>query len=357
MKRCTWFFILSWFVHGASIGLGQGSEHVGLMHEGMDEYRVGHLANAETLFNKALASAEVHGEIDAVAVILNWLGEIYLYEERFRKSEQAYQRALSIFRRNPSRKTEVALTLRNLGSVYSLQRRDREAITVLKEALKLIAYTAAQRELTAGISNAIGVSYFRQQEFGKAESSINQALQLAMATGETDVVSRAFNNLGLIYWKRRKYDKAEAAYKSSLDITERSLGKLHPDVAVTRVNLGIVYTETNRFEDAQDQFLRSLSITEQINPVVEGRVFRILHRLGIAYLGNGKKTEAERVLERAVQIALHNPDIDTEIPAVFEIYSNVLKDAGKLHESRAFHAQAQRIRAESKLTVRAQSLK
>jgi tetratricopeptide (TPR) repeat protein len=359
MRRKTSLFLLGCLLHAAPDGFGQAADARSLKKEGIAEFRIGHLARAETLLTQALDSARRQNDDQEIANTWSGLGDIYTNEERFSEAERAYQKALSILRQSSSSPTEVVTAMRNLGIVYSLQWRNQEAIDILKQAWNIIRIdSSAPPALVSEILNSLGVVYFRLHKLRQAEAVITQALQQSSKTGEPDTIEgEALNNLALIYQKRRKYDKAEQGFQRSLQITERALGQGNPDVALTRCNLGMLYVEMRRFEAAQDQFLRCLAITEQVDPIVKGRVFRTLHYLGSAYFRGGKITEAESVLKRALQIAHDAPDLAPETPDVLETYSNVLKSAGKVQEARTIQAEARKVRAELALTVPARGVK
>jgi tetratricopeptide (TPR) repeat protein len=244
--------------------------------------------------------------------------------------------------------------MRNLGAVYSLQERNQEAITILKKASNIIKVNAInQPELTAQIINTLGIAYFRQHKLSKAESLLTLALQTNSATGTSELkLAENLNNLAKIYVEQHKFQKADQAYQRSLEISERLLGPVHPDVALTRANLGLLYMEMRMFEDAQKQYLLSLAITEQQDPIVSARVVRTLYLLSGSYVQADKKEEAERVLTRAVEIVRNDPLIDSETLVVLEAYSDLLESTGNLEAARVVHAEAKRARAEMALTVR-----
>ena len=231
--------------------------------EGAAEYSKGHFARAEMLFQQALEVARKTQDSQAIGATLNRLGDVYLNEERFHEAERAYSEALSTFKHGPANNAALVATQRNLAAVYSLQGQGQKAIALLNEAFKLIQLDATdQPELAPDILNSLGVVYFRQENFQKAETLISQALQMSLNAGKVDPgVADSFNNLAMIYRKRHKYAEAEQAYKRSLAITEQFFGHVHPDTALTRENLGVLYTEMRRSRDAQDQLLQSLAIT------------------------------------------------------------------------------------------------
>jgi tetratricopeptide (TPR) repeat protein len=306
------------------------------------------------LLRSALEVVQRSRDDYTVAAIQNDLGTLYQSEERLNEAEQAYRNALSIFRRIPDKNYDTAVVLRNLGSVYSLDRRDSEAFKVLHEASKLIKKdTPIEQELSAQILNCLGLVYFRQGKFGRAETLLAQAIGIQSVTDDLDLDdAQILTNLGSIYERQHKYGKAEESYKRSLEIAERRLGPLHPDLTVTLGNLGILYTEMRRYSEAKDQYRRSLTILEQTRPTLDGRIVWTLHWLSKTYIQEGNQSSAESVLAQAVGIARRDPAPNPELPLLLDAYADTLKSLGKLQEALTLHAEARRTRAAMALTVR-----
>jgi tetratricopeptide (TPR) repeat protein len=337
------------------IGFSQSSDDMGLRQEGIAEFRQRHFAKAETLFRQALEFSRRDQNRDAIAMTLWYLGDCYLSEEQFREAEEAYNEAVLLVKQMSAKHLEVAVMLRNLGIVYSLQQRNQDAIRVLNEASKLLKVNAINEpHLAAQILNDLGVAYFHERKLSKAEALITAAIQSNSATAATEpTLSENFSNLALIYQQQHKYVKAEQSYQRSLEISERIFGRRHPFVALTRANLGQLYTDMRRFEDAENQYRTSLAITEQGDPVIEAQVVRTLYLLSMSYVLTGRRTDAEAVLARAVEIIHKNTHLNgDQIPAVLDAYSALLKTNGKIQQSALIRAEAKRARAELALTVR-----
>jgi len=110
------------------------------------------------------------------------------------------------------------------------------------------------------------------------------------------------------------------------------LGLSHPDLTIILENLGDFYTEMRRYAAAESLFRRSLAILESIPAPPDVHVLHTLHGLSKTYLATGEKTQAERVLARAAEIARPRSTMNPEIPDVFETYAQLLKSLGRLKE-------------------------
>ncbi len=60
------------------------------------------------------------------------------------------------------------------------------------------------------------------------------------------LVATSLNNLAGFYYAQGKYAKAEPLYKRSLAITEKALGKDHPNVADVLENMAKLYKKIGK---------------------------------------------------------------------------------------------------------------
>jgi tetratricopeptide (TPR) repeat protein len=326
---------------------GATSESNAFLQAGIAEYQLGHFAEAERLLQSALELATRHDDKTSCAISLGYLGDTYANEERFVEAENHYEQALSMWRQISRTSIYIPAMLRNLAALYSLEHRDEKALATLNQALRLANKIPEPHvSVTAQILNSFGIAYFRIGKYRKAESFFVQSIQMRATGALTDSqIAAALTNLGSIYRKKRKYTDAEAAFRSSLEITIRISGTMHPGVALTRATLGELYLEMRQFDQAEAEVVESLRITRQTNPVPEQRVIRTMHLLSDIYVRAGKLEQAEAVLVQAVEMARHNFERDPEKAIVLEAYSQLLKNLGRTHEADALHMEALRARA------------
>jgi tetratricopeptide (TPR) repeat protein len=324
------------------------------LESGVAEYHRGHFAQAEALLRNALAGSRLEGTTVETADTLNYLGDVYISEERFASAEEVYTEALSLYKRSATKESHaIVITLCNLGTALSSEGFDDKALTVLNDALhRAKADPRLDADLRPHISISLGIVYARRHNTKKAESLFLDALRARIEAGKTDfVMANALNDLAEAHREERKYADAEKEYQRSIEIMERVLGPSHPEVAIPYSNLGQLYVRMKRFGEAEDRFLRSLQITETTSPLIPPRIVRILHLLSDAYFHEDKYKEAEETLARAADIARHNPDRDPETPVVLDAYAEALKRSGKTEEARSTHMEADRMRTMLSLTV------
>ena len=76
-------------------------------------------------------------------------------------------------------------------------------------------------------------------------------------------MATSLNNLADLYEAMGRYAEAEPLYKRSLEISEKRLGRDHPDVATSLNNLAALYRTMGRYAEAEPLYQRSLEICEK----------------------------------------------------------------------------------------------
>jgi len=220
--------------------------------------------------------------------------------------------------------------------------------------LKAAQTSPSTPEVTVEILNSLGVTYFRQGRFKKAEQLFQQALQTLAGTETFEAnAGSILNNLGVVYYEQRKYPLAEEFVTKSLMLTAAHLGPAHPALTDALNSLGIVYTKIGRYADAEAQFQRAIAILGQGGGIESDvRMARSHKGLADSYIKAGRKAEAAIVLERAVLIARRNLT-HPEMVNILDAYSRVLGELGKVREAKEIRSEAQRARVTTAMTVRA----
>ena len=126
----------------------------------------------------------------------------------------------------------------------------------------------------AGIAAAVGTSWDEEAEAGveaylhgdyaAAEGHLRTALRMAEELGPEDpLLALSLNNLGLVYYAQRRYDKAEPLYQRAIIVTERALGPDHPNLAASLGNLAELYRTQERYAEAEPLYREAVIIWQQ----------------------------------------------------------------------------------------------
>ncbi|WP_286018890.1 tetratricopeptide repeat protein [Candidatus Venteria ishoeyi] len=115
-------------------------------------------------------------------------------------------------------------------------------------------------------------------------------------------VATTLNNLAGLYKAMGAYEKALPLYERDLEISEKALGKNHPDVATTLNNLAGLYKAMGAYEKALPLYERALGIIESALGKDHPHVATTLNNLAGLYESMGAYEKALPLYERALGI-------------------------------------------------------
>ncbi|MDB9503380.1 CHAT domain-containing protein [Spirulina major CS-329] len=197
-----------------------------LNQQGIQLYRAGRYAEAEPLYQRALAirEQELGANHPSTALSLNNLAGLYWEMGRYAEAEPLLQRSLSIIEQElGANHPSTATSLNNLTQLYSEMGRYAEAEPLFQRALAI-----------------------HEQELGANHPSTATSL----------------NNLALLYDSMGRYAAVEPLYQRALAIREQELGANHPYTATSLNNLAGLYWATGQSNQAIQHFAQGLSIEE-----------------------------------------------------------------------------------------------
>jgi tetratricopeptide (TPR) repeat protein len=115
------------------------------------------------------------------------------------------------------------------------------------------------------ILNEMATVYYENAMYEKAEPLMKRVVEISeKSLGKDDPnVAMALNNLAQLYQATNRLAEAEPMYKRALAIDEASFDKDHPDMAIDLNNLAMLYHATNRLSEAEPMFKRALAIFEK----------------------------------------------------------------------------------------------
>jgi hypothetical protein len=115
-------------------------------------------------------------------------------------------------------------------------------------------------------------------------------------------VAGSLNNLAVLYKDTGRHAEAEPLLKRSLAIKEKALGKGHPSLAVSLNNLALLYEDTGRRAEAEPLYQRSLAIKEKALGKDHPDVGVSLNNLALLHKDMGRYAEAEPLYKRSLAI-------------------------------------------------------
>ena len=100
--------------------------------------------------------------------------------------------------------------------------------------------------------------------------------------------------------------ESEPFYLRTLEITEKTLGTEHPQVALVLSNLADLYRAQNRCNEAEPLYLRALKISEKKQGAEHPQVGLILEGYAHLLLNMKRLREAAEIGKRAIQIRIQH---------------------------------------------------
>ena len=74
----------------------------------------------------------------------------------------------------------------------------------------------------------------------------------------------SMNNLASLLYSQGKYELAEPLYQETLQLTEKALGKEHPNTLTSINNLAVLFESQGKYDAAEPLYRETLQLTEKV---------------------------------------------------------------------------------------------
>jgi CHAT domain-containing protein/tetratricopeptide (TPR) repeat protein len=171
-----------------------------------------------------------------------------------------------------------------------------------------------------------------RQNSTDAAALLEQAVSIAERTAsdpERDaLVGLTLLDLGGVYINLRDHEREEQVLTRAETILGNTLGADHPRTALASMRLGLAYQQSGRRLEAEKRLQQALQTTERTLGPDHLQVASVLVPLGLVLEGAGDLEKAEAVERRAMRIVEKNGETDSLI------YANLLNNLGTVYLSR-----------------------
>lgn len=227
------------------------------------------------------ASAQIHQVHPhhplGLAQVLNNMGLALMSLGSWMEAEQAFERALSIFRQL-NEQVEIARALNNLGRLYRERGESEKALNQLQEALERFRKLGDEYG-QASVLNTLGALNRQRGEWEDARQCYEASLQLCWKVSDHVGIAHALNNMGELHRTVGNFDEALKFYQEGLQMAQ-TLSE-QPIVATIMSNMGLVAAGQTRWADAVNMYQQSLKLKIELGDI-EGQAIT-LNNLGVAY--------------------------------------------------------------------------
>jgi tetratricopeptide (TPR) repeat protein len=245
------------------------------------------LAKSIKAFEQALTLANVSGNVDEQAQVLNglsyslWLSDCY---------KEAYRRAAAVLKLTGVSNAERAMAQSNLGMVSWLVGR-----------------------------------------LSEAEASCLKAVEIAGESGDEAGLSTAQHRLGLVNFSQTRLVEAEAAFRQALSLRQELNWEWAQGHSL--VNLCKVAVERGDFDQAAAHFDSAHRLFEKINS--RGGLMVVYNNRGRMLLYRRQPTEALGWLTKALPLALKTGRNAYLVSEIYRLIAEVSLQQGKLDRAKA----------------------
>jgi CHAT domain-containing protein/Flp pilus assembly protein TadD len=153
--------------------------------------------------------------------------------------------------------------------------------------------------------NNLALLYYSQGRYSEAEPLFKQALQLSekvLGKEHPDTLV-SMNNLAGLYRSQGRYSEAEPLYKQALQLREKVLGREHPNTLTSMNNLAGLYRSQGRYSEAEPLFKQALQLSEKILGKEHPNTLISMNNLALLYKSQGRYSEAEPLYKQALQLS------------------------------------------------------
>ncbi|KAI1202102.1 hypothetical protein F5X97DRAFT_288002 [Nemania serpens] len=118
----------------------------------------------------------------------------------------------------------------------------------------------------------------------------------------TERVSKILRKIAGSYDQLGKYSEAERLYRQNLDISERVLGREHPDTLTSMNNLALTLDYQGKHEEAEKINRQTLEISERVLGKEHPDTLTSMHNLASTLSDQGKDKEAEKLFRQTLEL-------------------------------------------------------
>lgn len=267
-----------------------------LRRAGYVAHKSGRLAQAESLYDSAVALHRASGDRRLEGIALGTLAIAYDNTGRVDRAEGIYEQALVIHREVGNRRHEGA-TLENLAALLEKTGRREYALDAHQKALAIFREIRDSRYECIALSNLSGL-YLNAGDGEQGERFARQAQDIAQKHGFLDLQGATWGHIANAADLRNMRVAAQENHHRAIAIFRQIGSMMQEGVAVS--NLGASHLEAGEFPEAEEHLHRALAIHREVgNRRFEGVT---LNSIGSLQLRTKRFAQAEQTFIQAMSL-------------------------------------------------------
>ena len=186
--------------------------------QGLLNYRMGRLDEAERLYLKARESARRAGEAKLAAMTSQNLGVIANIRGELEQALWHYEASLADYRALGLAKY-ICITLNNLGMLYTRMERWETAERAYEEAIPL-SQQIGDVSVRVILEVNFAILWIAKKEFSKARQACDRAFAIAEETQHTEAIGEIQKCYGVILRETGDFSAAEEAFRKAVELAD-----------------------------------------------------------------------------------------------------------------------------------------
>jgi class 3 adenylate cyclase/tetratricopeptide (TPR) repeat protein len=257
----------------------------------------GKLDVAESLFRRALESAQSVADGNEAARAQAALGYLMTYTESFNEALVWLQQASHGFERSGD-DGGLSLALEYLSHTYFFLGRYQETVRTAQRHLHIATRSDDLAGMSAAYGN-IGRAYWHQQLLDEAVEALGKQLALAEQAGDRKGVTHACNDIAGVYSELGRQDASVDYLFRALEAALQIGYQLAASVIVG--NAGLLYRDAGDHDRAFTCLVESLRVALEIGHWPG--MLNVMGELAVLRLLQGREDESEQLFERTLEVA------------------------------------------------------
>lgn len=239
-----------------------------------------------------------------VISIYNNLGISYENENDYNKAIEYYLRGISLAKRVPYEKRNLAMLYNNLGSSYMKRGNPNEAIENMEQALRIRVETS-DKVGEASSYRMMGIFYNSQKNYTRALAYFYQGYALAKEVGSVPILSGISEQMFHIYNLRNQPD---SALKYHLLLKEYS-DKLKNEETLRELTRMEIVSQFQEKEKIQQLEQRRQTLRHRLYAIV--LVFTVII-LSLLYILSQSRLRRLNLITKNIQLASEKAELERE---------------------------------------------
>lgn len=210
------------------------------------------------LYLEALCDANKLNDASLLIYVNTEIGFFYYTYNEYLKAMPYFAHAAQLLDITPEAQLiQHSATFKKHAYFYGSLGEHEKSIEFLKKAL---TYTASYNKDYAALLNNIGSSYYKLEDYQKAEEYFLETKNVALENDDKGRYAKALGDLALILLHKKQYQSAIDLLKEDIEISERE--KADRNLMYARILLSKIFVETQQYEKAKQNLQLAYAYVE-----------------------------------------------------------------------------------------------